>query len=92
MVGAKSSDRAGELHVHTTTEIKGATVLPAWFVPLLVLCLCLALGAGGAISGVLAWKVHSLEREVRLLQDYTEGRIDHLPYRGGTITIEEKSP
>lgn len=77
--GAKDGSR--ELHVYTTTTIEGATVLPAWFVPLLVLCLCLSLGVGGAVSGVLAWKVNTLDREVRLLRDFTEGRISHLPYR-----------
>lgn len=27
------------------------------------------------------WKIRELNRQINLLQDYTEGRIAHLPYR-----------
>lgn len=74
-------ENRGDLHVHSTTEIRGATVLPTWFVAVLILSLSLTMAAAGAAAGVLFWRVDRLEGELRLLQDYTEGRIDHLPYR-----------
>lgn len=90
---AARSERSGDLHVHTTTEIRGATVLPTWFVAVLVLSLSLALSVGGAAIGVLLWRVNYLEGELRLLKDYTEGRIDHLPYRPESeIEIKRSEP
>lgn len=88
LVEAAGSERTGDLYVHATTEIKGATVLPTWFVAVLILSLSLTLSAGGAVAGVLLWRVNALETELWLLKNYTEGRIDHLPYKPPTIEIK----
>ena len=88
LVEAGRSERVGDLHVHATTEIKGATVLPNWFVAVLILSLSLTLAAGGATIGVLLWRLNHLETELWLLKNYTEGRIDHLPYKPSTLEIK----
>lgn len=88
LVEVAGSERRRDLHVHTTTEIKGATVLPNWFVAVLILSLSLSLAAGGAVAGILLWRVNVLETELWLLKNYTEGRIDHLPYKPPTIEIK----
>lgn len=31
--------------------------------------------------GSIDWKIREMDRQLALLQDYTEGRISHLPYR-----------
>lgn len=91
LVEAARSERTGDLYVHAITEIKGATILPNWFVAVLILSLSLSLAAGGAAIGVLLWRVNQLETELWLLKNYTEGRIDHLPYKPPTIEIERSN-
>jgi hypothetical protein len=73
--------RGGDIHVHSTVKIRGATVLPNWFVVVLILSLSLSLAASGAAAVILFWRVSRLEGELWLLQDYTEGRISDVPYR-----------
>ena len=62
-----------------THEIVVRVVLVSFILQLLLNMLC-----WGALVG---WSWHQqselqrLEREHKLLEDYTEGRIDHMPYR-----------
>ena len=76
--GRAGQERDSALHIHATTEVRGA-VLPPYFVALLLIFLVLS-----SAGTLFLWsELDETERELRLLEDFVEGRIGDLPYRPG---------